>query len=100
MSKQQQQFCLTGTGLADDPCDFATRADAEAALETIGTDVTQSFCVTGTGDQALASDLGAACTPTEDEAATRLDGMMIRSSDTEVCVVCSAGEGLGCFLDR
>jgi preprotein translocase subunit SecD len=100
VSKQQQQFCLTGTGLADDPCDFATRADAEAALETIGTDVTQSFCVTGTGDQALASDLGAACTPTEDEATTLFDGMTIRSSDMEFCVVSSAGEGLGCFLDR
>jgi preprotein translocase subunit SecD len=100
VSKQQQQFCLTGTGLADDPCDFATRADAEAALETIGTDVTQSFCVTGTGDQALASDLGAACTPTEGEATTLFDGMTIRSSDTEFCVVSSAGENLGCFLDR
>jgi preprotein translocase subunit SecD len=100
VSKQQQQFCLTGTGLADDPCDFATRADAEAALETIGTDVTQSFCVTGTGDRALASDLGAACTPTEDEATTLFDGMTIRSSDTEFCVVSSAGENLGCFLDR
>jgi preprotein translocase subunit SecD len=100
VSKQQQQFCLTGTGLADDPCDFATRADAEAALETIGTDVTQSFCVTGTGDQALASDLGAACAPTEDEATTLFDGMTIRSSDTEFCVVSSAEENLGCFLDR
>ena len=100
VSKQQQQFCLTGTGLADDPCDFATRAEAEAALETIGTDVTQSFCVTGTGDQALASDLGAACAPTEDEATTLFDGMAIRSSDTEFCVVSSAGENLGCFLDR
>ena len=100
VSKQQQQFCLTGTGLSDDPCEFATRADAEAAFETIGTDVTQSFCVTGTGDQALASDLGAACTPTEDEATTLFDGMTIRSSDTEFCVVSSAGEGLGCFLDR
>jgi len=100
VSKQQQQFCLTGTGLADDPCDFATRADAEAALETIGTDVTQTFCVTGKGDQALASHLGAACTPTEDEATTLFDGMTIRSSDTEFCVVSSAGEGLGCFLDR
>jgi len=100
VSKQQQQFCLTGTGLADDPCDFATRAEAEAALETIGTDVTQSFCVTGTGDRALASDLGAACTPTEEEATTLFDGMTIRSSDTEFCVVSSAGENLGCFLDR
>jgi len=100
VSKQQQQFCLTGTGLADDPCDFATRAEAEAALETIGTDVTQSFCVTGTGDRALASDLGAACTPTEGEATTLFDGMTIRSSDTEFCVVSSAGENLGCFLDR
>jgi preprotein translocase subunit SecD len=100
VSKQQQQFCLTGTGLADDPCDFATRADAEAALETIGTDVTQTFCVTGMGEQALASNLGAACTPTEDEATTLLDGMTIRSSDTEFCVVSSAGENLGCFLDR
>ena len=100
VSKQQQQFCLTGTGLADDPCDFATRADAEAALETIGTDVTQTFCVTGKGDQPLASNVGAACTPTEDDATTLFDGMTIRSSDTEFCVVSSAGENLGCFLDR
>jgi preprotein translocase subunit SecD len=48
----------------------------------------------------LASDLGAACTSTEDEATTLFDGMTIRSSDTEFCVVSSAGENLGCFLDR
>jgi preprotein translocase subunit SecD len=100
VTKQQQQFCLTGTGLANDPCEFATRADAEAALETIDTSVTQTFCVQGEGDQPLASDLGAACLPTQEEATALLDGMTIRSADTQFCVVSSAGEGLGCFLDR
>jgi protein-export membrane protein SecD len=99
VTKQQQQFCLTGTGLADDPCGFATRADAEAALDSIDTSVTQTFCVQGEGEQALASDLGAACSPTQAEATALLDGMTIRSADTQFCVVSSAGENLGCFLD-
>jgi preprotein translocase subunit SecD len=100
VSKQEGQVCLTGTGLADDPCDFQTREEAETALATIENQVTQTFCVQGKGDQTLASDLGAACTPTEDEATTLLDAMTIRSADTQFCVISSAGENLGCFLDR
>ena len=99
VSKQEGQICLTGTGLADDPCDFPTREDAEAAIATIENDVTQTFCVQGKGDETLASDLGAACTPTEDEATTLLDGMTIRSADKQFCVISSAEVNLGCFLD-
>jgi preprotein translocase subunit SecD len=99
VKKTQQEFCLTGTGLATDPC-RPTRDRAEAALASIGTEATQSFCIQGSKDQTLASDLGAACVPTQGEAETLLGGLKVRSSNTEYCVVSSAGRNLGCFLDR
>jgi preprotein translocase subunit SecD len=99
VKKQQGQFCLTGTGLATDPC-YPTRDEADEALSSIGTVTLQSFCIQGTGKEALTSDLGAACTQSQEDAQALLDGMSIRNADTQFCVVSSAGENLGCFLDR
>jgi len=100
VDKRQQAFCLTGTGLESDPCDYPTRDAAEAALGQISTEVTQSFCIQGTGNRTLTSDLGAACLPTIQEAQDLLDGMRVLRSDSEFCVISSAAEELGCFLSR
>ncbi len=60
----------------------------------------QNFCIQTAGKQTLTSDLGAACAQAEADAQALLDGMTIKSSDTQFCVVSSAGENLGCYLDR
>jgi preprotein translocase subunit SecD len=99
VKKQQGQFCLTGTGLATDPC-YPTRDEADEALSSIETVTSQSFCIQTEGEETLASDLGAACAETQEEAQALLDGMAVRNSDTQFCVVSSAEENLGCFLDR
>jgi preprotein translocase subunit SecD len=99
VKKQQGEFCLTGTGLATDPC-YPTRDQADQALSSIQTVTSQSFCIQNQDKETLTSDLGAACAPSQEEAQTLLDGMTVRNSDTQFCVVSSAGENLGCFLDR
>lgn len=99
VEKQQGEFCLAGTGLETDPC-YPSRDEADQALKGIEPVISQSFCIQGEGNETLASDLGAACTQTEGDAQALLDGMTIRSADTQFCVISSAGENLGCFLDR
>lgn len=99
VKKQQRQFCLQNTGLATDPC-YPTQAKAEEAQSSIETVTSQNFCIQTTGKQTLTSDDGAACAQAEADAQALLDGMTITSSDTEFCVISSAGEGLGCYIDR
>ena len=99
VKKQQGEFCLTGTGLATDPC-YPTRDEADQALSSIQTLTSQSYCIQNPDKETLTSDLGAACAPSQEEAQVLLDGMTVRNSDTQFCVVSSAGENLGCFLDR
>ena len=99
VKKQQGQFCLQNTGLATEPC-YPTQAKAEEAQGSIETLTSQNFCIQTTGKQTLTSDLGAACAQAEADAQALLDGMTIKSSDTQFCVVSSAGENLGCYLDR
>ena len=99
VKKQQGQFCLQNTGLATEPC-YPTQAKAEEAQSSIETLTSQNFCIQTAGKQTLTSDLGAACAQAETDAQALLDGMTIKSSDTQFCVVSSAGENLGCYLDR
>jgi preprotein translocase subunit SecD len=99
VGKSQGEFCLTGTGAETDPC-FPTREEANAAVIGISTDLTQSFCVQGEGDETLRSDLGAACFPTEEEARDQLAALKVAERDREFCVISSAGTQLGCFLSR
>jgi len=99
VKKQQGEFCLTGTGLATDPC-YPTRDEADQALSSIQTLTSQSYCIQNQDKETLTSDLGAACAPSQEEAQALLDGMTVRNSDTQFCVLSSAGESLGCFLDR
>ena len=96
---QPGSFCLTGTGLAEDPC-FGSEEQAQASLVAIAPDVTQTYCVQGGDDQALASDAGPACSPTEPEAQTILDGLTVTEVTSQFCVVSSADVALGCFLTR
>jgi protein-export membrane protein SecD len=97
--KQDDQFCLRGTGLATEPC-FPTREEADLAVATITTDLTQTFCLQNAGGQVLRNDLGAACYPTEPEAEDRLAGLSVAEFDRQFCVVSSADQQLGCFLSR
>lgn len=99
VDKQEEQFCLTGTGLAEDPC-FPTREEALAGIDGIAVGLTQNFCVAGSADDILASDFGAACYPTEQEAQDEFASLDVRERDREFCVVSSADRPLGCFLDR
>jgi len=99
VDKRQQQFCLTGTGLESDPC-YSTREIADAHLATIGTEVSESFCIQGQGGQTFANEHGAACLPTQQETEELLAGMSVLRSDSEFCVLSSAGQDLGCYLSR
>ncbi|HEX6331673.1 MAG TPA: protein translocase subunit SecD [Actinomycetota bacterium] len=98
--RQEGQSCLRGTGLEPDPC-FETREEAEAELAAIEKDVVNSYCVLGSDDQNLRSDVGgAACFPTEQDADTTLAEIEATRIDRQFCVVSSAGRDLGCFFDR
>lgn len=99
VEKRGGRFLLIGTGLAEDP-EFTTREDAEAALSEVGTTLSQTFCVQGGQGAALASDLGAACYPTEEEAQEKADELSVSRRALEFCVVSSADRQLGCFLTR
>lgn len=99
VEEREGQSCLVGTGLATDPC-FASPEEADATLTEIATDVRQTFCVQGQGGDTLASDLGAACYPTQEEARAQLDALTVSRRDREFCVLSSAGRQLGCFLSR
>jgi protein-export membrane protein SecD len=97
--KRQGEFCLTGTGLPEEPC-FPTRPEAEVALAGVDTDVSETFCVVGRDDVTLRSDRGGACYPTEAEAQGQLEALRVRRIDRQFCVISSAGRQLGCFLSR
>jgi preprotein translocase subunit SecD len=98
--RQDGRPCLVGTGLPEDPCDFESRQDAEAALATIDKQVVNSYCAQGEDGANLRSDAGAACYPTEEEAQGKLAEIESTRVDRQFCVVSSAGRDLGCYFDR
>jgi preprotein translocase subunit SecD len=91
-------YCLNGTGLPTDPCDFATKADAQAALDAIGTQAKHTYCLQDDSKANLKSATGPACLPTKDEADRALSAIETPHETTRYCVVSSAGTGLGCFF--
>ncbi len=99
VEKQNGQFCLTGTGLAQDPC-FPTRDEADTSLGDVSADVTNSYCVQGEGAATFRSDLSVACYPTEQEAKDKLAELAVAKTDHLFCVISSADKQLGCFLTR
>ena len=93
------QVCVTGTGLATDPC-FDSQAEAQAAIDAVGVGApTVDFCLVQNA-QALTGADGAACAPTEPEATALLEGLSVQERSQEFCVVSSAGKDLGCFATR
>jgi preprotein translocase subunit SecD len=94
------KWCLTGTGLPTDPCDYASQEEAQAALDGVEVQTTNEYCVQDADGQTLASDEKTACAPTQDEAQAILDGLSMKHLTTEYCVVSSAGKNLGCLLTR
>jgi preprotein translocase subunit SecD len=98
--RQAGQICLVGTGLAEDPCGYESRQDAETALAAIDRDVVNTHCAQGSDDAILRTDAGAACYPTEQEAQDTLDQIEATRVDRQFCVLSSAGRDLGCFFDR
>jgi preprotein translocase subunit SecD len=97
--KQAEEFCVTGTGLTADPC-RQSRDDAQSAIDDVGTQLSQNFCIVGPADEILKSDFGAACYPTEQEAEGQLGDLGVTQLDRQFCVVSSADRQLGCFLSR
>jgi len=97
--KREGEFCVTGTGLTTEPC-FPSRDEAENAIGDVGTELSQSFCIVGPGDEILRSDFGAACYLTEQEAEGQLGDLGVTKLDRQFCVVSSAEQQLGCFLSR
>ena len=94
------RFCLSGTGLATDPC-FDSQKAAQAALASIGSKVTAAnFCVQGQGDVTLKSDAGAACFPTQTATDDALAAMKVVHETSEFCVISSANKNLGCFFSQ
>jgi preprotein translocase subunit SecD len=94
------KWCLTGTGLPTDPCDYASQEEAQAALDGVEVQTTNEYCVQDADGQTLASDEKTACAPTQDEAQAILDGLSMKHLTTEYCVVSSADKNLGCLLTR
>ena len=99
VAKQGDQWCLTSTGLATDPC-FDSKEEANAALASIDTTVSQSHCVQGSTGETLSTETGPACFPEEAEAAETLSAIGVHHETSEFCVISSAGKNLGCFLTR
>ena len=93
-------WCITGTGLPADPCDFTSEEEAQAALDAIEVQTTDEFCVQNAEGEALSSDVAAACAPTEEAAQAILDDLSAKTLTSQFCVVSSADKSLGCFLTR
>jgi preprotein translocase subunit SecD len=93
------EFCITGDGLGSPVCGFASKADARAAVEAVGTVTNVTYCLQG-GGQTLTSDEGSACFASPEEADAALAAIEVREVDVQYCVVSSAGQDLGCFLTQ
>lgn len=93
------RYCLNGTGLSTAPC-FGSKAKAQAALDGIGTSVTQNYCIQDASKSTLTSSTGTACFTTSDAANAELAALGVTHETTRYCVVSSANKNLGCFLTR
>ncbi|HEX5950586.1 MAG TPA: hypothetical protein VFZ96_06255, partial [Actinomycetota bacterium] len=93
-------FCVTGPDLGTPICDFASKADANAAIEGVGTAVNVQHCLQAPDGSTLTGDEGAACFAGEQEAADALAETSVREARVRYCVVSSAEEDLGCYLSR
>ncbi|HEU4529000.1 MAG TPA: protein translocase subunit SecD [Actinomycetota bacterium] len=93
-------FCVTGPDLGTPVCGFASKEDARAAIDGVGTAVNVQHCLRAADGSTLSGDEGAACYADEQEAADVLAATSVREAQTRYCVVSSAEEDLGCYLSR
>jgi preprotein translocase subunit SecD len=91
------QYCISGLQLATAPC-YPTKDAAQTALDGIGTQTTQNYCVKDADGNTFASDVTAACKGTQADAQAVLDGLSVKKETSQFCVVSSADKPLGCFL--
>jgi len=92
------RWCLANTGLATAPC-YPAKADARAALDALGTQATQEYCLVGKDGTTLENDQRqSACFPTRDAGNSALSPLRVRGLSTEYCVVSAAGKELGCYV--
>jgi preprotein translocase subunit SecD len=93
-------FCISGASLGSPICDYASRRDAQQAIDALGTVSSVSYCLKGEDGQTLTSDQGSACEVSREKAEQLLGQIEVQEVDVEYCVVSSAGEDLGCYLTK
>jgi preprotein translocase subunit SecD len=91
-------FCISGTDVGSPVCGFATEEEAQATIDGVGTTSNVTYCLVDDQGATLASDVGPACSPTQEEADAALAAISVQDVAVRYCVVSSAGEDLGCFL--
>lgn len=92
-------FCIDGPNVGTPLCGYDSRAAARAVIDAVGTTSTVTYCLRS-GGTTLASDEGAACLPTREEAEAELAALRVEHVSVRYCVVSSAGKDLGCYLTR
>lgn len=95
----QGTFCIRGPNVGTPVCGYATKAEAQAAIEAIDTTTSLTYCLQADG-KTLAGDEGSACLPTRGDAQAELASVTVEQVRSRFCVVSSAGRDLGCFLTR
>jgi preprotein translocase subunit SecD len=93
-------YCVTGPDLSQPICTYATEAEAQAAIDAVGTTTSQTWCLQDAGGTTLTSDTGSACFATEQAANDALAALTAQDYTTAYCVVSSADQDLGCYLTR
>ena len=91
-------YCIAGTALGQPICTYAKKADAQAALKSVGTQATEKFCLQDASGATVGGDAG--CFQTDKEAQAALSAVKVTHETQQYCVISSAGQDLGCFLTR
>lgn len=92
-------FCIRGPNVGTPVCGYATKAEAQAVIDAVGTTTSLTYCLQADGTT-LASDEGSACFPAREDAQAELTALRVEQVRARFCVVSSAGKDLGCFLTR
>jgi preprotein translocase subunit SecD len=93
-------YCITGPDLSAPVCTYGTKAEAQAALDSVGTQATQQYCLQSSDGTTLESQAGSACFTKQADAQAALDAMSPTHETVQYCVESSAGKAQGCFLTR
>ena len=91
-------FCISGVGAP--VCDFASKDEAQAAIDAVGTVSNVTFCLQDADGVTLSSDAGSACFASQSDTDAALAATTVKDVAVEYCVVSSADQSLGCFMSR